>query len=281
MAKIHHIAFFAENPAKMGEFYENVFGMKITGRSDDGDVWITDGYMDIALILARTEQMKKRRGINHWGFTLEPEEKAAVYRKLEKYGVKPFDPRVDRPEADRPYVEDAAKDPDGNRFDLTTAMRTLRTQKAIDERNSAAAGVSSARIKHLALFTENPKRLSDFYCDVFGMKLTGVTGRGAYWITDGYVDYALLWKRTEKMPQGINHFGFTLQTDHKPAVYAKLASLGVDIFQPGQDRPYVEDAAKDVEGNRFDMSSAMREIDQEMARPRTETELRRIEAETV
>ncbi len=130
-----------------------------------------------------------------------------------------------------------------------------------------------ARIKHIAIFTKDPDKLAEFYKDVFGMKITGKTGRGAVWITDGYMDVALLWSRTENMPMGINHFGFTVEADEKDAIYGKLGERGIDIFQPGRDRPYVEDAAKDPDGNRFDMTSAMRKIDADMARPRTAEEM--------
>ena len=134
-----------------------------------------------------------------------------------------------------------------------------------------------AKIKHIAIFTEDPDKLAEFYKDVFGMTITGKTGRGAVWMTDGYMDVALLWKRAEmKVPKGINHFGFTIEKAEKDAIYGKLKTRGIDIFQPGQDRPYVEDAAKDPDGNRFDMTSAMRKIDEEMARPRTEEELKRL-----
>jgi hypothetical protein len=67
------------------------------------------------------------------------------------------------------------------------------------------------------------------------------------------------------------------------AVFQKLEQSGHKIFQPGNgDRPYVEDATRDPEGNRFDLTSAMREIDMEMMRPRTEEERQRSSmAETV
>src|SRR5437763_1986954 len=77
MARIKHIAFYAEDPQRMADFYVEVFGMKITrkGKDDAGNpvsVWVTDGYMDVALIKARG---KMKPGINHFGWTLEAAEK--------------------------------------------------------------------------------------------------------------------------------------------------------------------------------------------------------------
>jgi len=127
MAKIKHIAIFSDNPAKLAEFYTDCFGMKITGQSQ-GDVWVTDGYVDVALISRKYENAPK--GIHHWGFTFDSaEEKAQVYGKLIARGLPPKDPRAERPEIDRPYVEDAGFDIDGNRYDLTSAKRDMDEEK--------------------------------------------------------------------------------------------------------------------------------------------------------
>ena len=127
MAKIKHIAIFSDNPAELAQFYTDCFGMKITGQSQ-GDVWVTDGYVDVALISRKYEGAPK--GIHHWGFTFDSaEEKAQVYDKLIARGLPPKDPRAERPEIDRPYVEDAGFDIDGNRYDLTSAKRDMDEEK--------------------------------------------------------------------------------------------------------------------------------------------------------
>jgi catechol 2,3-dioxygenase-like lactoylglutathione lyase family enzyme len=138
VAKIRHIAIFSENPKKLAEFYVEVFGMKVTGIDDLGNAWITDGYMDVALIARRSEKAPKA-GINHWGFTIEPGDKATIYDKMKKYGVTPFSPYVDAPEAHRPYAEDAVKDPHGNRFDVSTGMRDVRTEAPAADRKEPVA----------------------------------------------------------------------------------------------------------------------------------------------
>jgi len=40
------------------------------------------------------------------------------------------DPRAEDPSVDRPFVEEAALDPDGNHFDLSTGMRDIETERA-------------------------------------------------------------------------------------------------------------------------------------------------------
>ncbi len=133
MATIRHLAIFAEDPAALAEFYVDVYGMRITG-ANQGDVWVTDGYMDLALISLKSERMKK--GINHFGFLLEPVETAAVYEKMTARGLTPYDPRAADPTVVRPFVEDAGHDPEGNRFDLTTGKREMAEEEA---RNRARA----------------------------------------------------------------------------------------------------------------------------------------------
>jgi catechol 2,3-dioxygenase-like lactoylglutathione lyase family enzyme len=123
MAKIRHIAFYTDDPERMARFYIEVFGMRESYRMERSPtsgraVFITDDYMEVALI----EPMKdKHRGIHHFGFTIEDlKEHAEVMKRLKDRGVEPT-----KPPADRPYIEDAVRDPDGNKFDIsTTGMRT-------------------------------------------------------------------------------------------------------------------------------------------------------------
>lgn len=128
MAKIRHIAIFAEDPKTLADFYARIYGMKITGESQ-GDVWVTDGYMDVALIKRKREGAPK--GIHHFGFTLEPEEKPFVYVEMKKLGLEPTDPRADGLGVDRPFVEEKGEDPEGNRFDLTLGKRDMDEEKKL------------------------------------------------------------------------------------------------------------------------------------------------------
>lgn len=128
MAKIKHIAIFSDNPKQLADFYTRIYGMKITGESQ-GDVWVTDGYMDVALISRKREGAPK--GLHHFGFVLDAEEKPFVYEEMAKLGLAPSDPRVDGLGVDRPFVEDKGEDPDGNRFDLTLSKRDMEEEKKL------------------------------------------------------------------------------------------------------------------------------------------------------
>jgi len=117
-----------------------------------------------------------------------------------------------------------------------------------------------AKIRHLAIHTDDPDRLADFYVQVFGMKRTqdspAVPGTGrAVWVTDGYIDVAIIQPHDSKTPRGLNHFGFTLEADEQPGVYRRLAEHDRAPYRPPPGRPYIEDAARDVDGNKFDLST--------------------------
>jgi catechol 2,3-dioxygenase-like lactoylglutathione lyase family enzyme len=122
MPKIRHLAFFTDSPEDLAKFYTEVIGFEIKGRGKQS-VWITDGYMDIAL-LKRTDDSHVHRGLNHFGITVEDDaEKEAICKRLEAIGR----PAV-KPPLDRSYVEDYAKDVDGNKFDLSTSAVQVRKE---------------------------------------------------------------------------------------------------------------------------------------------------------
>ena len=122
MAKIKHIAIVTLDPERLAKFYEQVFGMKILHRTKTGGVYVTDGYMNVALLPNKAEG--KSSGLNHFGFEIEDQEEIA--RRMEKFGI--ATPRQ-RP-ADRPYAETRGTDPDGNNFDLSVhGFQTVENKK--------------------------------------------------------------------------------------------------------------------------------------------------------
>ena len=78
-----------------------------------------------------------------------------------------------------------------------------------------------ARIKHIALSTEDPAKTADFYKEVFGLKelrrSPADSGADGVWLTDGYIYFAVLKHGSEEAPNlgegpstvvGIHHIGF-------------------------------------------------------------------------
>ena len=61
-----------------------------------------------------------------------------------------------------------------------------------------------ARIKHIALHTEDPAETADWYMRVFGLdelrRTPADTGADGVWLTDGYIYFAILKIGSEDAP---------------------------------------------------------------------------------
>jgi len=77
-----------------------------------------------------------------------------------------------------------------------------------------------ARIKHIALTTSDPAKAAAFYKEAFGLKEIRRSARGAVFLSDGYINLAILNHKTEKDADvgahgpnfdGIHHFGFEVE----------------------------------------------------------------------
>lgn len=111
MARIRHLAIKSTDPERLGKFYETAFGLQIIHRSPNGGVYMTDGYLTLALLKQRPNDTAP--GLNHFGF--EVEDSDDVGRKIE--GMKLPKP-VERPST-TPFAELRAMDPDGNLIDIS------------------------------------------------------------------------------------------------------------------------------------------------------------------
>ncbi|HUB95403.1 MAG TPA: VOC family protein [Stellaceae bacterium] len=113
--------------------------------------------------------------------------------------------------------------------------------------------MAKPKIRHLALFARDPKKLADFYTSVFDMEVAHA-GKNAYFLTDGYLMLAILPHRLEgEAAVGLNHFGFNLENRDEVVKKLQQWNLEVPKARPG-DRPYAEFRAVDPEGNWFDLS---------------------------
>ena len=78
-----------------------------------------------------------------------------------------------------------------------------------------------ARIKHIALSTDDPAKTAEFYKNVFGLtelrRTPSDTGAEGVWLSDGYIYFAILKYNGEDTPnlgegpstvKGVHHIGF-------------------------------------------------------------------------
>ena len=78
MAKIKHIALTTQDPDKAAAFYKEAFGLQEIRRSPNGAVFLTDGYINLAILNFKTEKDAdvgahgaNFSGIHHFGFQVE------------------------------------------------------------------------------------------------------------------------------------------------------------------------------------------------------------------
>jgi catechol 2,3-dioxygenase-like lactoylglutathione lyase family enzyme len=111
------------------------------------------------------------------------------------------------------------------------------------------------KIRHLAIMCMDPEKLAKFYCEVFEMTVVSRTAKKDVFLTDGYMNLALLRQKAVGKPPGLNHFGF--QVEDAAEIAARMQSW--DVVGPEQrpaDRTYAEQRGTDPEGNNFDLAEA-------------------------
>jgi methylmalonyl-CoA/ethylmalonyl-CoA epimerase len=89
MPRIKHIALTTKEPAKVAAFYKEAFGMRELRRSPNGAVFLSDGYINLAILNYKTEKDAdvgahgpNFDGIHHIGFEVEDLDEAVA--KLER-----------------------------------------------------------------------------------------------------------------------------------------------------------------------------------------------------
>jgi catechol 2,3-dioxygenase-like lactoylglutathione lyase family enzyme len=108
-----------------------------------------------------------------------------------------------------------------------------------------------ARIRHLAIVTENRERLVNFYTTAFGMKVVDGVGPAIY-LSDGYLNVAIIQKRPQ-YKEGLYHFG--IEVDDVEALRPICKELGaaseIQKRPPNREAEY---RVHDPDGNPIDLS---------------------------
>src|SRR4029077_17010521 len=68
-SRIRYLAIVSEHPDVLAGFYANYFGMRELGRSDAGDIALTDGFYNISVLKPRDGTAEL--GISHFGITIQ------------------------------------------------------------------------------------------------------------------------------------------------------------------------------------------------------------------
>ena len=231
MPQLRRLAIAAEKPAELAAFYQTVFDLEKIGE-EKGAVFLSDGTFNLAVVPAAPDGPQ---GLSYLGFdTARPE---SIEKKLVHFG--PGEQRI--VDCEPVFgIEYELRDPDDNAIGLC--------KRAFD----VAYNPTSVPIRHIALYTPDPQRLADFYCKVLDMKEVERTDRSSIFVSDGYLNLALLYQRNEEK-QGLNHFGFHVKSNDELRERAARAGVAPGAKRP--DRiPFAEYRVHDPEGNGVDIS---------------------------
>jgi catechol 2,3-dioxygenase-like lactoylglutathione lyase family enzyme len=231
MPQLRQLVIGAEDPGRLAAFYQDVFELEKIDEAN-GAIFLSDGVFNLALI---SEFDQQKQGLKQLSFETVRVESMA--KKLAHAGV----PESSLVSADTVTgVEFELRDPDGNSVGIC--------RRAFD----VAYERHPVPIRHIALYTPNPQQLADFYCRAFDMKEVEKTDRSSIFVSDGYLNLALLYQRKEE-PMGFNHFGFYVKSNEEMQARAEKAGVRRGAARP--DRiPFAEYRVHDPEGNGIDIS---------------------------
>lgn len=270
-AKAHfgYMAIVSDQPEALAEFYARFFDMWELGRSDSGDLSLTDGWVNVSILKQRAgiEGASGRPGLSHFGIAID--DIRELEATLEEYFPQT---QITRESGDLHHGDCRVYGPNGlpvsistTNFGLTGAPRRI------------------PRIRHLA--TCFPKWMddeSDFLCKVFGFREVSTTverrkaNRSTRFLGDGHINLALLSsagrtgglaeesgevyrdeeERAINSKHGFQHFGFVVED-----IPALMASLPPELAKWTNQRPYMRDMAEyrvfDPDLNGIDLSQHM------------------------
>lgn len=106
--------------------------------------------------------------------------------------------------------------------------------------------MTKPRIRHIAINVQDREKAAEYYKTIFGLEEKSRGPNGTIYLSDGFVDLALI--NTTDLPWGINHFGFQV-TSVKTIEEAAQTTANGNV--PGA---IAESWIRDPEDNRVDIS---------------------------
>lgn len=256
MARIRYLAVLSQEPDSLADFYVRHCGLKELGRSQGGDITVSDGGFNLTLFRLRPElrEPHMEAGFHHLGIAVNSVEDTEA-RYLECY------PRgtVIRESGELGRGEIRIHDPESN--PVTISGRNFGL-------DSEATGYP--RIAHIALNALDPDAIRDFYIKVFGFrelfaahahrrKEPGYRNRH---VGDGHTNMAIQTFYNDNEGHearfGIAHMGFLVSDSE--AFAAAIEDVATITKRPA-NRTQSEIRMRDPEGNGCDLSQRGWEVD--------------------
>jgi hypothetical protein len=151
-SQIRYLAIVSERPEILANFYSTYFKMRELGRSDDGDVAVTDGFYNISILKRRNDS--EETGISHFGITID--DIGAVEARLKEFSS---DTEICQDEGGLFHGDFRVSDPSGQSVTLSThQFHTPSVERTFP------------CIRHLAVCVPNNDDVLNFYVNVFGFR---------------------------------------------------------------------------------------------------------------
>ena len=244
-SQIRYLALVSKDPDSLARFYSTYFAMRELGRSEAGDVAITDGFYNISIL--KQHQDNEEVGINHFGITIDDIEEIEAR-------LKDFAPGSDIKEeaGDLFHGDYRVADPYGQVVSLSTKQF-----------HTPAVDRAFPCIRHVAMCVPNNDEVLDFYLNVFGFRESTTSkriraeNRVVRWAADGETAMAILPDRghrdmneRESPRDGLNHFGWLVNDIEN---FLNSLPAGCLSKRPSS-RPMAEYRGFDPDRNPFDIS---------------------------
>ncbi len=248
MATLRYVAYLAEDPAQLVDFYQRFLGTEELGRTPAGDITITDGFYNLTFFKRRPGlgEMNMENGLHHIGLQVDDiEEVKGRYLKLNPRGM------IIQEANDLQHGQIRVHDPECRPVTVSTTNFGVPASK---EKNYP-------RVRHIAYNALDPETMLQFYTQVFRLREIPSSyqrrqqGLGNRFCADGKTNLAIhpFYSPVEghEAKYGINHIGFL--TDTMQATMAELSSV-LKVAPRPSTRPYAEVRFRDIEGNALDLS---------------------------
>jgi catechol 2,3-dioxygenase-like lactoylglutathione lyase family enzyme len=257
MSQIRYLAMLCAEPAALAGFYGRSFGLQEIGRTDAGDVTLTDGGFNLTLFKQRPQLHEPRMetGLHHIGIAVENvDQTLARYRAFNPRGV------VIAESGDLQHGDVRIHDPECNPVTLSQRHFGL-----------SGSGVKTPRIAHIALNALDTELVLDFYRQVFGFRELFEAHRESRkrpgyrnkHVGDGHSNVAIQTFYSDEVGHearfGIAHFGI-LVGDSK-AMAEVVQRGGATVKARPAHRTQSEIRMRDPEGNGCDLSQRGWEVD--------------------
>jgi catechol 2,3-dioxygenase-like lactoylglutathione lyase family enzyme len=259
MTRIAYLAVLCAEPPALARFYCASFGLQELGRSEAGDVTLSDGGFNLTLLRNRPSlhEPSMENGLHHIGIVVDDVE-AVVARYRARY------PRgtVIAESGDLQHGQVRIFDPECHPVSLSQTNFGLP---------AAAVPARVPRIAHLALNALDTEAIRDFYRDMFGFREVfeahkESSKRPGYrnkHLGDGHTNVAIQafysGEEGHEARFGIAHFGL-LVPDSK-AMAERVVGAGATVKARPAHRTQSEIRMRDPEGNGCDLSQRGWEVD--------------------